>query len=181
MRTSRLVWFLPFVGFGVVAACGGSSDDGIGDGSIDVTTDPVNDVAADVRVDAEQDVSVDVGNDVVDAQGNDANEAGVDVIVDAPVDSPPETGMADAGCASNADCMSGDFCDKGTGDRGGIGACKAIPFVCSALAFPVCGCDKKTYVNPCYANKPARASPTTASVSEPLTGSAMRRNVAGPA
>jgi hypothetical protein len=148
-----MLWVVPFVGFGVVAACGGSSDDGIGDGSIDVTTDPVNDVAADVRVDAQQDVSVDVGNDVFDAQGNDANEAGVDVIVDAPVDSPPETGMADAGCASNADCMSGDFCQKADGDCGGIGACMAIPFACPLVIAPVCGCDKKTYNNSCYANK----------------------------
>jgi hypothetical protein len=53
------------------------------------------------------------------------------------------------GCQTNADCSSGDYCEKAPGDCSGAGNCKAVPDVCSHQVDPVCGCDGFTYANAC--------------------------------
>ena len=57
------------------------------------------------------------------------------------------------GCVDNNGCSTNDFCDKGTANCNGVGKCTPIPQFCPQIVNPVCGCDKKTYNNSCYANK----------------------------
>lgn len=54
-------------------------------------------------------------------------------------------------CTSNADCGSGEYCAKATGDCGGYGACTPRPLSCSAAVLKVCGCNHTTYNNACKA------------------------------
>jgi len=59
---------------------------------------------------------------------------------------------AGASCTGNADCDKGSFCPRPTGQCGGTGTCEKRPEVCTEQYEPVCGCDKQTYDNPCYAD-----------------------------
>ena len=54
-------------------------------------------------------------------------------------------------CRSNLDCPKSEFCQKVEGDCEGIGTCSKRPEGCFDLWDPVCGCDKKTHSNSCYA------------------------------
>ena len=52
-------------------------------------------------------------------------------------------------CTDNADCAATEFCSAAT--CGGPGACVARPELCAEIYGPVCGCDGRTYGNPCSA------------------------------
>jgi len=66
---------------------------------------------------------------------------------------------AQAECNSNADCNEADYCFSGDGcDAPGI--CQPRPQVCTLELNPVCGCNGRTYGNPCEA---ARAGVNVAS------------------
>ena len=56
-----------------------------------------------------------------------------------------------AGCTTNADCAAGEFCETAPGMCGTTGACAPIPFICSLIFDPVCGCDGMDYSNACNA------------------------------
>jgi hypothetical protein len=97
-----------------------------------------------------------VSNDAADGSSNDvAQDAPADVVLDVPLDVAPDVPITGdgGGCTSNADCSTGDFCEKTEGDCGGTGMCMAKPFACPLFVSPVCGCDKKTYTNYCYAQQ----------------------------
>ncbi|MEC9056024.1 MAG: Kazal-type serine protease inhibitor domain-containing protein, partial [Verrucomicrobiota bacterium] len=53
-------------------------------------------------------------------------------------------------CRTNADCGDTDYCVFDNGCRG-PGVCQARPRVCTRELNPVCGCDGRTYPNPCEA------------------------------
>jgi len=50
-------------------------------------------------------------------------------------------------CQTNADCASGDYCEKEPGDCGGVGECAEQWDACIMLWDPVCGCDGNTHSN----------------------------------
>jgi hypothetical protein len=74
----------------------------------------------------------------VDSSGNDGGSSG----------SPP-SGVGGA-CSSQRPCVSGAYCDVGA-SCGTAGTCASMPDVCTDIGQPVCGCDGKTYGNPCTA------------------------------
>jgi hypothetical protein len=140
--------------FLLLAACSGAEDDSIGDASLDQSQESSsNDATVDVT---KQDVTT---SDVTqqDAQSDVAQQDAttdaitVDVVADAIVD--VITVDVKNGCVDNNACNNNQFCDKGTSNCGGVGKCTAIPQFCPQIVMPVCGCDKKTYTNSCYANK----------------------------
>jgi hypothetical protein len=54
-------------------------------------------------------------------------------------------------CTDNADCPSGSYCKKDMGDCEGEGICAEMSENCIEIYAPVCGCDKNTYANSCFA------------------------------
>jgi hypothetical protein len=55
-------------------------------------------------------------------------------------------------CRENADCGTEDrYCAKPPGECDGEGECLVRPELCTDDWRPVCGCDGKTYGNPCGA------------------------------
>jgi len=54
-------------------------------------------------------------------------------------------------CSTDSDCQTGEFCDFPIGACTAPGSCAVIPFVCTTLFAPVCGCDGNTYANACVA------------------------------
>ena len=68
----------------------------------------------------------------------------------------PPPGSGDGACASNADCTGGLTCQwEGAstnipGQCGGLGRCQRLSDGCSDWD-PVCGCDGRTYADPCTA------------------------------
>ena len=141
----------PFL-FLLLAACGTSNDDTIVDGSIDQSQEATaNDATTDIvgKDVAQQDATTDTGSDASDAT-NDA--IFIDAITDAPIVDVVTIDVKN-GCVDNNGCNSNQFCDKGTANCNGVGKCTAIPQLCPQIVSPVCGCDKKTYNNSCYANK----------------------------
>ncbi len=137
---------ITFFSLALICACGGNDEISI-DASADQTTDTPQ--------------ASDAPNDVVgtDAGGTDAtlDSPSKDVIV---VDVVPDKIVIDApvdaittSCANNNQCPLNDFCNKGTGNCNGTGKCTLVPQFCNQLYNPVCGCDKKTYTNECYAGQ----------------------------
>jgi len=159
------LWLERTILFGVLgavaAACGGD-DNGSSDAAIDQTSDQTSapDVAS-VK-DATSDTSTnDAGADAPSVQDTGA-DAPVDVAVDAPedvvqvdavVDAPEDVVQIDAGnCVTNTQCATNQFCQKPNADCNGTGTCADKPQFCPQIADPVCGCNKQTYINSCYAN-----------------------------
>lgn len=54
-------------------------------------------------------------------------------------------------CLDNSDCASLDYCNKAVGNCEGWGQCAVRPLVCNEIYAPVCGCDRQTFENSCYA------------------------------
>ena len=55
-------------------------------------------------------------------------------------------------CQDNGQCDRSQFCQKRSGKCSGAGQCATRPQVCIDLFDPVCGCNKVTYSNSCFAN-----------------------------
>ena len=54
-------------------------------------------------------------------------------------------------CTNNSQCAVDSYCSKAKGHCDGQGACSPRPEICPAVWDPVCGCDRATYGNACYA------------------------------
>jgi hypothetical protein len=55
-------------------------------------------------------------------------------------------------CAGDEDCRANQYCETRAGTCGGRGTCKVRPEICTRIYNPVCGCDGRTYGNPCEAS-----------------------------
>ena len=60
-------------------------------------------------------------------------------------------GACESNCTTNAQCKTGQYCSKMTGDCKGRGTCATKPEICPFIFDPVCGCDNQTYGNACEA------------------------------
>jgi hypothetical protein len=62
----------------------------------------------------------------------------------------------DKSCVANEDCSTLEFCSTeasaGCNDAG-VCASRGVNVMCMNVSDPVCGCDGKTYDNPCIAHK----------------------------
>jgi hypothetical protein len=148
MSVSRAA-VLGIIGLVCIAACATSQQEGV-----DASTDAVvQDVTHDAVVDAKNEASVDTGTDattdVIDDQPQDVSVDAMETSVDSGSDVTTDGG----GCTSNSDCLTTAYCDKGVGNCAGSGTCLVRPKFCPLLYKPVCGCNKVTYTNSCYAHK----------------------------
>ncbi len=135
----------------LLVACSSNEDDTVVDASLDQSQEATakDSTTPDVtKVDATTDAPDDntTSNDSSDGTTADA------ILLDAPI-ADAITVDVQNGCVDNNACTSGDYCDKGTANCNGVGTCTAVPFACPQVVIYVCGCDKKTYINSCYAHK----------------------------
>jgi hypothetical protein len=132
------------VAMGVLAACGDN-----GTAEPDASTDATLDTTQEASLDAAPEVGKDGAIDVVDASTDAVSETPIDATQDVVIDVTPNDGGS---CTSNAECLSSDYCEKGTGNCAGTGTCTKRPAFCPLLYQPVCGCDKATHTNACYSH-----------------------------
>ena len=71
------------------------------------------------------------------------------------------TGLCPCGGQGGVTCQADEFCSYPPTDScldpGAVGTCTPRPTTCSTVNSPVCGCDGKTYANPCEAAKAGTA------------------------
>jgi hypothetical protein len=77
--------------------------------------------------------------------GNECEAAAVGVNVASEGECPPPA------CTGNDDCEADEYCERIVGDCAASGVCAPVPWPCSDIQDPVCGCDGSTHRNACYA------------------------------
>ncbi|MDX2170890.1 MAG: Kazal-type serine protease inhibitor domain-containing protein [Deltaproteobacteria bacterium] len=56
-------------------------------------------------------------------------------------------------CNGAADCAGGEICVRPSGQCAAPGTCRSPNFDCPALWDPACGCDGRSYISPCDAER----------------------------
>lgn len=139
---------------GVVSGdIGANADTATGDAASDITsaTDSVGVEDAKKASDA---TVIDTAQASDDAGFMDDGQS-VDIAIDTGSTAPKACAFDAAVGAKPELCPVGQLCVANVGSCSGwvSGVCKPIVVTCPALAQPVCGCDGKTYNNPCEAQK----------------------------
>ncbi|MCO4763341.1 MAG: hypothetical protein KC502_17625 [Myxococcales bacterium] len=164
-RQSRVSFFvLVLIACCSLVACGGTENANfipIVAGEISLPTGDTAVSSGDTAVDDADEFDSHDTHAVVDAT-QDAGAADTSTAPDTTVGDVPDTSTGPKPCAFDAatgpkpkTCPSGQFCVAAIGACTGwvSGTCKPAIVSCPALQQPVCGCDGKTYANPCEAQK----------------------------
>lgn len=138
--------FRHLIPFTFIIACGGSGDD-----LLDDSGTPATDATTDQgKADSPSNDSPSADSPSADAPDDSPSDGGI--VLDTGLDAPIKDGGIN-GCLSNNDCNGNTFyCEKGTGNCSGSGQCMQKPQFCPQIYKPVCGCDKQTHSNDCYAH-----------------------------